>query len=230
MTEMQNKILASGICALLLFPGGMMGQSPAQTPSTQAPSTPTPAQAPVFVPGAVPGGQGPSTGQAPISGIRIIVLEGKKINRLRDGTFSTPVVEVRDGNDRPVEGALVNFRLQGGPGAGAAFKDGSLEKIFTTNMQGQAAAEGYTPNNAVGKFNVRVGAKYLEEKAEIVIEQTNTIQTQAEADKAKSRRWVKWAIIGGAVAGGIVAAVILTGGSSNPTVIVNPGPPVFGGR
>lgn len=231
MTEMQNKIGAGVLCVLLLFPGGASAQ---QTPSVPTPSVPTPAKAPVFVPGATPGVQNGGERVAAAPGLKIVVLEGRnRINRLTEGIFAMPVVEVRDSNDRPIEGAQVTFLLNGGPGAGAMFRDGSLEKTFSTTAQGQAAAEGYVPNNVEGKFSIRIRAKYLEESIEIRLEQANSFQLQADADRKKSRAWRKWAWIGGAVAAGAIVAVVLTGGDSTPappSVIINPGPPVFGGR
>jgi hypothetical protein len=219
MTETRNKISACILVALLLFPTTIFGQ--------QAPPPP------VFVPGATPQVQNAGTRPGMPTGIKMVVLEGRGVNRLTEGVFAMPVVEVRDLNDRPIEGATVTFLLNGGPNAGAMFRDGSLEKTFTTTAQGQAAAEGYVPNNIVGKFTIRVRAAYQEATTEIRVEQENSFQLQADYDRKKARAWRKWLYIGGAAAGGIIAAVILTrNGSSSapPTVIVNPGPPVFGGR
>lgn len=197
------------------------------------------AQEPVFVPGAQP----PTAGQRDMSsgspkaapGIRILILEGqRRVNRLTEGIFAVPVVEVRDSNDKPLEGAKVQFTLSGGAGsAGAAFPDGSVERVFMTNSQGQASAEGYRPNNVEGKFTVKVKAEYQQEISEVTITQVNTFQTQADADVKKSKAWRKWVYIGGAAAaGGITAAVLLSrGSSSGPGVItVVPGQPILGGR
>lgn len=177
------------------------------------------------------------SGSAPLRqapGIRILVLEGAtKVNRLTEGIFAMPVVEIRDGNDRPVEGAQVTFILNGGTGPGASFRDGSLEKVFASNAQGQAAAEGYVPNPVEGKFNVRVRAKYLEDTTEIVIQQASSFQTQMAADQKKRGAWKKWLWIGGAVAAGVITAVLIFGGSGSsepPVIVVTPGPPVIGGR
>jgi hypothetical protein len=170
--------------------------------------------------------------------LRIVILEGqRRPNRLSEGFFAVPVVEIRDSNDLPIEGAQVVFTLPGGVnGAGAAFSDGSLEKTFSTNAQGQASAAGYVPNAVEGKFVVRVKATYQEESAQITIPQSNTFQLQAEADRKKSRAWRKWLwISGGAAAAVVVAFVLLRGSDASsapvPSVItVTPGPPVIGGR
>jgi hypothetical protein len=228
MTELQHKIWACVLCILLAAPSPVRAEQ-------QPPATPTPAKDPVFVPGATPGAQVPGPLAAAAPGVKIVVLEGRRqSNRLSEGTFAVPVVEVRDRNDRPLEGARVTFLLNGGPQAGAMFRDGSLEKTFTSNPQGQATAEGYVPNNIPGKFSIRVRAEFQGENTEIRLEQENTFQTLAEYERQKSRRWRKWAWIGGAAAAGsVVLAVLLTrdgGSASNPTIIVNPGPPVIGGR
>ncbi|GAB4406463.1 MAG: hypothetical protein OHK0021_17980 [Bryobacter sp.] len=222
MTDHMTKTTVLVLCALLAFP-------PAQSM----------AQEPVFVPGAAPPPgslpQGSPVEGVPKerAGIRILILEGeKRPNRLTEGIFAVPVVEVRDSNDRPVEGAKVTFRLPGTTGAGAVFRDGSLEKTFSTNAQGQAMAEGYRPNNIEGKFNVRVTATLEGETTETVIPQSNTFQLQADADRKKKRAWRKWLWIGGLAAGGAVTAYFLLrdSGSSTPVITVTPGPPVLGGR
>jgi hypothetical protein len=225
MTECINKQIAQLLCGLLLF--GLL--------------PPAVAQEPVFVPGAAPpaGAIPPAMrdkdGQPKAApGIRLFVLEGeKRPNRLTEGLFAIPVVEVRDSNDKPLEGARVIFTLPGAKGAGASFRDGSLERTFTTNAQGQAIAEGYRPNNVEGKFTVRVKAIYQEEETEIVIPQSNTFELQADADRKKGRAWRKWLYIGGAAAGGAVLAYFLlrdSGSSGPPLVTVTPGPPTLGGR
>jgi hypothetical protein len=221
MTFPSLKVFSSIVCVLLLLP-----VSPCS--AQQSP--------PVFVPGATPpDGSMQAGGRAtPQSGIKIVVLEGRLgVNRLKEGVFVAPVVEIRDSNDRPLEGAQVTFTLPGGSGAGAAFSDGSLVKTFTSNAQGQAMAEGYAPNNVEGKFEVKVNAVYETQKTQVLIQQANSFQTQLEADRKKATAWRKWLWIGGAAAGGGIAAAILLnrGGSSSPGVItVTPGPPVFGGR
>lgn len=211
------------------------------------------AQDPVFVPGATPGGsaaQGGATAQGAATvqggpatpgemrkaapGLRILVLEGRmRVNRLTEGIFAMPVVEVRDGNDRPVEGAQVTFILNGGPGAGASFRDGSLQKTFSTNAAGQAGAEGYVPNSVEGKFEVRVKAVYRDESVEIVIPQANSFQTQLEADNKKAGAWKKWLWIGGIAAGGAIGTGIWLsrrGSGDSGRIVITPGPPVIGGR
>jgi hypothetical protein len=221
MTESKNKLIAPLLCGLLLF-------------SSLSPAW---AQQPVFVPGATPPpGSVPAQqdGVKAAPGLRILILEGhKRPNRLTEGVFAVPVVEVRDSNDRPIEGAQIVFTLPGGAkGAGASFRGGAVEKTFSTNAQGQASAEGYIPNSVEGKFAVRVKASYQGESTEIAIQQSNSFELQADADRKKSRAWRKWVWIGGAAAAAAIVAVILLGGSDEAAsvITVTPGPPVIGGR
>lgn len=192
-------------------------------------------QEPVFVPGALPDGLQnadlPGVQRAP--GLKILILEGRmKVNRLTEGFFATPVVEVRDGDDRPVTGAQVTFILPPEGGPGASFPGGVKEKLFLTNLQGQALAEGYVPNKLEGRFTVKVRASHLNEKTEISFTQANSYRLQADDDRQKSRAWRKWLWIGVAgAAGGTTAAILLNRKSGDASVIsVIPGPPVFGGR
>ncbi len=231
MTETLHKPLALLLCACLGLPVSVRCQSSTAQPST----TENGAQGPIFRPGLGPGDNGGQTVPLAEPGIRILVLEGSRPNRLTEGRFSAPVVEVRDANDKPIEGAQVTFILPGKSGAGASFIDGSLEKTFSTNAQGQAYADGYRPNAIEGKFNVRARANYQGQTVELIIPQSNTFQLQADADRAKSRAWKKWLIIGGAgAAAGITAYLLLRSGSSassnSGVITVIPGPPVLGGR
>lgn len=230
MTEFMNKTMALVLCLLLGGPTLSQGQQPSGNAPRPQETKPAP---PIFVPGATPGGTGAGIRIAP--GIKILVLEGRRNpNRLTEGIIATPLVEVRDSNDQPVEGAKVTFILPGNNAAGATFQDGSLEKSFITNFQGQALAEGYRPTPIEGKFNVRVRAEFQEESTEILIPQSTTFVTRLEDERKGRGKWKKWALWGGIAAGGAIAAVILTRDSSatasRPTVIVTPGGPTIGGR
>lgn len=229
MTELMNKSMAIILC--LLLSGTKLSQGQQQSGGAPRPQETKPAP-PVFVPDAKPSGAGTGLRLAP--GIKILVLEGRRNpNRLTEGIIATPLIEVRDFNDQPVEGAKVTFILPGSNGAGATFQDGSLEKSFLTNFQGQALAEGYRPTPIEGNFNVRVRAEFQEESTEILIPQSTTFVTRLEDERKSRGKWKKWALWGGIAAGGVIAAVILTRDSataSRPTVIVTPGGPTIGGR
>ena len=117
-------------------------------------------------------------------------------------------------------------------GPGASFPGGATQRSFRTNVTGQIVADGYTPNQMLGKFPVLVSADNGINKAKLSFQQENTNQTLLEYQAQRKKAWRKWAYIGAAAAGGIVAAVVLTGssGSSTPNVSVNPGTVIIGGR
>ena len=189
-------------------------------------------QPPVFVPGASPDPvpvQGPALAGR---GLKIYVLVGRAgVNRLRDGVSSVPVIEIRDRDDVPQEGVNVVIEVpKSGPGA--TFPSGATQRSFRTNVTGQIVADGYTPNQMLGKFSVLVSADNGINQAKLSFQQENTNQTMLEYQAAKKNAWRKWAYIGAAAAGGIIAAVVLTrsSGSSTPNVSVNPGTVIIGGR
>src|SRR5262245_34319878 len=60
-------------------------------------------------------GQLRAAAQPPPTGLRIIVIEGEDaVNIIQQKTAVAPVVEVRDRNDQPVAGAIVNFAIRSG--------------------------------------------------------------------------------------------------------------------
>ncbi|MCE5308721.1 MAG: hypothetical protein LLG20_13870 [Acidobacteriales bacterium] len=143
--------------------------------------------------------------------LRIIVLDGQNaINSIPLRTFATPVVEVRNENDLPVEGANVTFSLpQVGPGA---FFPGQQTSLKTrTNVQGQAAATGFRPNSEPGPFLIRVTASFGGRTGNVVINQVNSakeVPAGAQVQpKKSSRKWLWIALAaGGAAAGGAIWA------------------------
>lgn len=189
-------------------------------------------QPPVFVPGASPEPvpvQGPALAGR---GLKIYVLVGRSgFNRIRDGVTAVPVIEIRDRDDIPQEGVNVVIEVpKSGPSA--TFPGGATQRSFRTNVTGQVVADGFTPNQMLGKFSVLVSADNGINQAKLSFQQENTNQTLVQYQAAKKNAWRKWAYIGAAAAGGIVAAVILTrsSGSSTPNVSVNPGTVIIGGR
>lgn len=80
-----------------------------------------------------PGGSDPAAPE-----LRIRVLEGGNvINSLSMGQSIAPVIEVRDQNDLPVEGATIVFSLPES-GLGGTFPGGSSTFTVRSNAQGQA--------------------------------------------------------------------------------------------
>lgn len=172
----------------------------------------------------------------PSGTLRIIVLEGENaINSIPLRTFTMPVIEVRDENDLPMEGADVTFNLpQVGPGAFFSNQQSSLKT--RTNVQGQAAATGFRPNSEPGRFRIQVTASFGGRSGEAVITQVNsdkTLPAGAQVRPKKSSKkwlWIALAAGAGAAAGGAIWAT--SGDASTPatasTLTLIPGPITVG--
>jgi hypothetical protein len=179
--------------------------------------------------------QQPAAPAAPVAapvlgGIKVLVLEGQNAsNSTKRQVAVQPVVEVRDANDRPIEGATVVFRLPPN-GAGGFFPGQKLTLSVKTNVQGQAGATGFAPNDRLGSFEIHVTATNGNRIGEAVVKQRNTVAELSSANgpaNPKKPLWRNKYVLGGA-AGLVVVAVIVavtTGGKAkNPTVTINPGP------
>ena len=148
----------------------------------------------------------------PSGALRVIILDGENaINSIPSRTFAMPVVEVRDENDLPVEGADVTFDLpQVGPGAFFPNQQTSLKT--RTNVQGQAAATGFRPNSEPGRFRIRVTASFGGRTGEVGINQVNSAKSLpagAQVQPKKSSKkwlWIALAAGGAAAAGGAIWA------------------------
>ena len=115
---------------------------------------------------------------APSGSIKIVVIAGERaVNDMRRKAAVAPVVEVRDRNDRPVEGATVKFAMSGGKRAAFA---GAPSFIVTTDAAGRATA----PINllSTGAVQIQVAATFQGQTATATINQTNVMT----APKAKS--------------------------------------------
>ena len=167
-----------------------------------------------------------------MNSLKILVLEGTgSINSTAKQEGTPPVVEVRDSNDRPVEGATVVFRLPL-TGAGGFFTGQTNSFTTKTNGEGQAIASGFLPNKSTGRFNIHVTAISGNRIGEIDVSQTNTVNgfdSKTSKKHFKMTKW-KWVAVGGAVAVVTVVIVLATqGGSSPKTVTISPGPVTIGG-
>ncbi len=186
-----------------------------------------------------------ATPTPPAPTLRLFVLQGN--NAViditgRTHTASTPIVEVRDLNDQPVEGADVIFELPAS-GPGGSFPGNKITFQAKTNTQGQASGP-FTPNSLPGRFFIHVTATSGERFGRVTIQQTSaTLAATGTGDKTiqhSSRK--KWIIIAsvGAAAAVAVGVVLATRGSGStpastpttttPTIIISAGPPVFGGH
>jgi len=163
--------------------------------------------------------------------LKIRVLEGSNVvNSISSGQSIAPVIEVRDQNDMPVEGATVVFTLpQGGPGG--TFPGGSPSFSVLSNAQGQATCP-FRANGLPGKFTIKVVATAGTRTGETDFAQTNSTAAYAGRllpSRPLYKKWYFWAIVGGAAAAGLTIWATKGGSSaSTTTVVITPGGPVFG--
>jgi hypothetical protein len=198
---------------------------------------------------ALPGGVGAQ--QAPRSAVagapapiadtlKVLVLEGDgAVNNTEKHKGTPPIVEVRDENDRPVEGASVVFRLPAA-GPGGHFAKQELSITVRTNIQGQAVASGFLPNSEIGRFKFHVTATAGNKTGESEITQTNSASEfamDAPPPPKKVGKW-KWVAIGAAVAAAAGIGLAASGGASTPTsgpaaaptITITSGPVTVGGH
>ena len=197
----------------LLLAGGLCG-----TPCgyAQSPQPPAPVKVASALPVLVP------------TELKLRALEGDNvINSIRLGRSVAPVVEVRDENDLPVEGASVVFNVpESGPGG--TFPGGAHSFTVSSNAQGQATCP-FRPNVEPGKFKIAIVATSGARTGQIVVTQINSAGGyvgRVVPGRPLYKRWYFWAIVGGAAAAGLT--VWATNRSSNTTVVITPGGPVFG--
>ncbi len=199
--------LSSWLTVSLLMVPAARGQAP--LPSTPAVKTDTPQTVP--------------------STLRILVLEGGNVmNSIPLGRAVAPVVEVRDANDFPVEGATVVFKLPE-TGPGGTFPGNQMSLTTRTTSQGQATAP-FLINGVLGRFEIKVTATSAGRRGEAIITQTNSNGAYIGPMIAATpwyKRKLSWILIGGAAGGGVLAWRLTTN-SASPTLVVTPGGPVFG--
>jgi hypothetical protein len=171
-----------------------------------------------------------TSGTYATSGLRILVLEGQNVvNSIPTRTAVSPVIQVLDVVNQPVEGASVTFEVSP-TGPGGLF---GQQPIITTRTDsvGQATAV-LTPNDIPGPFVIKVTASFQGQTKEARIRQTNDAKVLEAMLPLPPRPWYKswkrWALIG-AAAGGTVAAIAILS-KSDPTVTISPGTVVVGGQ
>jgi hypothetical protein len=155
--------------------------------------------------------------------LRIVVLQGEDAaNSIANGTAEQIVVEVRDETENPVSGVTVLFELpQSGPGGVFQTSAGMHSQQSTvTNAQGQAATEGFLPNNQLGRFTIRVTASSGKQSGQRVVHQTN-LRHIVDATPRRKPRTLMYLLIAGAAAG-TVAAIALSRGSDTPSAAAPP--------
>ena len=209
-----HSLIALFLIGLLISPTPLSAQQPPAQATAPAPAEPA----------------GPPRGLAQ-GKIKILVLEGQNAtNSLRSKTAISPVVQVLDSLEQPVEGATVTFEVSP-TGPGGLFGTAPLATT-RTDYTGQATAA-FTPNNTPGTFSIKVKASIGDQTAEIGIRQTNDSKTSEAMLPVPPRPWFKswkwWAVIGAAAGAGVATAVILSNRNDTSTITISPGPIVIGG-
>lgn len=208
--------VALGLAACISIPGAASGENAWPAPRGHA-------LAAAAQSAAAGRPQAPSS-PALAKSIRIVPLEGEGAsNDISTRTVTPPVVEVRDENDLPVEGAQVIFQLPS-TGAGGTFGNNERTLMTVTNSRGQAMARGFDVNNVSGSFSIRVTATFHGLKATYIMGQTN--QTRAAAPR-RGRKWV-WIALAGAGAAAAGATIALRQSDSPTSITASAGPVVFG--
>jgi hypothetical protein len=164
--------------------------------------------------------------------LRILIVEGDgTINNIKQRVNVVPVVEVRDQNQRLIDGAAVVFFLPD-QGPSGMFSNGTKTLTTRTDHLGRASAPGIRPNNQTGQFDIRVTASYSGQTASATITQTNVSGASPGGGGMSmgTKAWIILAICGGAVAGAVLAATHKGSSSSSgtPTVVITPGTPTVG--
>ena len=113
---------------------------------------------------------------SPAAALRIVVVAGEDaVNIIQQKTAVAPIVEVRDRNDQPVAGAVVNFAIR----SGRATFGGARTLSVTTDAVGRAVASGLTPTGS-GALQISASAAFQGQTAAVTIAQTNVL-TAAQA-------------------------------------------------
>jgi len=158
--------------------------------------------------------------------LRVIALEGDRaVNILPLRIVTAPVVEVRDLNERPVEGATVVFKLPAS-GPGGFFSGRELTQTTVTDFRGQAGVTGYVANDQPGRFQIEVIATHQNRTGFLFIEQRNSTDAaprEPAVTPVYKKPWFLLGILGGAAGAGAYFA--LRGPSK---LSISPGPVVFG--
>jgi hypothetical protein len=154
--------------------------------------------------------------------LTITILDGEgALNNIRARTAREPIVQVTDENHKPVSGALVLFKVVPGPnGAGGSFS-GTSSLNAQTDANGQVVGHGLQPNTTQGKFQIQVTANYAGLTAQATINQTN--QRIITKTSTPHERIVKWSIIAGAIAVGILIGIYTHNGSDTTHITVGGG-------
>ena len=212
---------------IAMLPGTSIARG--QTAPPSPPQTPAPPKAEPMAPLPM------------VQSLKILVLTGEQeMNDLERRVMATLVVEIRDQNDRPVEGADVTFRFPAS-GPGATFRDEKVTNTVRTNVQGQAQATGWSANSLVGPFTVNVTATYGNQMGQGTVHMLNVTRVTDDMTKDRKRKrawWAsrKWQFLMAAGAGAAITGIVLAARGSGsaaatpPTITISPGTITIGGR
>lgn len=154
----------------------------------------------------------------------INILEGEgALNDVRTRTAREPIVEVDDENHKPVAGVLVLFAMDNGGGSPFASFSGVQTLSVKTDTAGRAVGHGFQITQRKGHYKIDVHASVGTVVADAVIAETNVAMavnpsgTERPAGSLTHLR-PKW-IIGGVVAIGVVAGIVIATQQSSPTTL-----------
>jgi hypothetical protein len=121
------------------------------------------------------------------TGLQLRVVQGEgAVHKAGGRALHALVVEVVDGAGRPVEGALVSFRLPT-IGPGGLFASGLPSDVSVTGKDGRAEVRGMRWNGVAGPFHVRVTAASGEARAGLLVSQI-LVSELGEPGRPESRQ------------------------------------------
>lgn len=178
-----------------------------------------------------------------LEGLKIVVVAGEDgVNIVKKKTAVQPVVEVRDRNNTPVSGIILNFTTPSN-GPSAIFSNGSRTLSLVSDANGRVTVTGMQPVGT-GKFTINVTASSQGHVlGTTVIGQTNfaTAATAASAGATASTgaagggglsTGLIVAIVAGVAAAAAAGAVLATHGggtaATTPTVTITAGTATVG--
>ena len=146
--------------------------------------------------------------------LQVNVLDGEgAFNDIKHGQARMPVIEVRDDDGRPVEGAKVVFQLPE-MGASGSFTDGSRTLVANTDTLGRATAPGLKPNKTEGTYQITVTASKDGAVGRAEIRQNNTLAGGDQSMQSGGHGKLKILIAIAGAAGGVAIAAARAGGGS----------------
>ena len=165
--------------------------------------------------------------------IEIEILDGEgALNNIKQRVAREPIVQVQDENHKPVAGALILFSVRPGSNGASATFNGGATLSTRTDANGQAVGIGLVPNRIKGNFIISVTATVGVLTAVALIHQQNGSGAGSQNSQQSNNGnvvggvshhgWVKWVLVSGGVAGGIVVALALTH-TTNTQITVGPG-------